>query len=76
LDGANAVLTRIVYSPDGEKIVAACQNGKLQLWNVKSKTLVASAKAHDKSATYVSFSPDGKHIASSGGMAIKLWDPD
>ena len=77
LTGANSRLMRIAYSPDGQRIAAACANGDVQVWDVKTKAVLASVKAHESNATFVAFSPNGKLIASSGAdMMIKLWDND
>ncbi len=57
--------------------------GRLKVWDVKTGALKHDLAGHDKHANAVSFSPDGKLLASAGswdndrghGSGVILWDP-
>ncbi len=66
-------LSSVVFSPDGQTIVAANTNNSVTIWShsgIKLQTL----RGHDGGVTSVAFSPDGQTIASaSDDRTIKLW---
>jgi WD40 repeat protein len=52
-------------SPDGKLVVTATENGSVQLWNPDTgKALGPPIPIH---ATFASFSPDGRRLATIGG---------
>ena len=68
----------ISVSPDGSKIATATQDGTLRLWDLKGNKLT-EFQAHQGSIQDISFSPDGKTIATAGAIsgeekAVRLWD--
>ncbi len=82
------IITNINFSPDGSMIAIAENKedvsadeylgdqaiGKVTLWNLKSEEL-KTFDAHNDEITSVSFSPDGKQIASgSANNIINLWN--
>jgi serine/threonine protein kinase len=76
-----ACLSRMVhlaFSPDGNTIAGACEEGSIQLWD--SVTLSNFATLHGVllGLHSVAFSPDGRRIVggSNGKEAIKIWDFD
>ena len=67
------------FSPDGTQIAIGYRNGPARLWSVFSESTEAELPVflHDGSATRVTFSPDGKLLATSGWDSIAiLWDVD
>ena len=64
------------FSLDGRCIASVSSlNKTINLWNVKNGELIRSFKGHSASVNSVSFSPDGRHIASgSFDYTIKLWN--
>ena len=67
------------FSPDGTQIAIGYRNGPARLWSIFSESTEAELLPflHGGPATRVTFSPDGKLLATSGwdNIAI-LWDVD
>ena len=69
----------VSFSPDNEMIAIATREGKVQLWRLKERELIANlkSKGHKGIAYDVSFSPNGEMLASAGGDGIvKLWNTE
>ncbi len=63
----------VVFSPDGQTIVAANSNNSVTIWSLEGKKL-QTLTGHDGEVKSVAFSPDGQTIASaSNDKTIKLW---
>jgi WD40 repeat protein len=63
------------FSPDGRLLALACDSGKVELW-IRDETGLrprSVLKGHTDVVWAVSFSPDGKHLASSS-REVFLWD--
>ena len=61
---------------DSYKMLFSFEDGKIQLFDIKNFSAIASFKAHKKEATSVSFSPQQESLFSSCGRdgRIKIWD--
>jgi WD40 repeat protein len=69
----------VVFSPDGRTIVSGSWDNTIRLWDVATGRLEWSLPGHpiSRSVECVAFNPDGKTIATAGGIpdrTIKLWD--
>jgi WD40 repeat protein len=57
-------------------VVSGSEDGTMKLWSLDGKELVPF-KGHEKKITSISFSPDGKVLASSSeDSTVKLWNVD
>ena len=75
----------MAFSPDRRRVLSACADNKVRLWDLTTGAEVHSAgrRAHDalvdtgRNAVWSAvFSPDGSHIATAGGNDAKLWQVD
>jgi len=79
---AHSVPLGIAFSPDGLLLATGeCHvPGFLELWKVPSGSMVTTVKAHEEPIASVTYSPDGKYVATasyatpSEGARVKLWE--
>jgi len=65
------------FSPDGEHLICATDEGKLGTIDPYTGKLLQQSKAHGLSVSCISFSADGKRMVTGGGDGVAiLWDID
>jgi WD40 repeat protein len=90
LKGHTCIVTSVGFSPDGKRIVSGgidqrtdaegrtvgrlLETGEFKVWDAATGLELFTVRGDD--ARWVSFTPDGKQIATSGytGGPLKLWD--
>ena len=63
-------------SPDG-KTIAMCNKNAIKLWDVEKNIEIARLHGHTSEIKAISFSPDGKKLASGGGPqdnTVRIWN--
>ncbi|MEM1252549.1 MAG: AAA-like domain-containing protein [Cyanobacteria bacterium P01_H01_bin.21] len=75
LKGHTASVTEASFSPTGDRIVTASDDGTARVWDAVTSEQLVELKGHTASVTEASFSPTGDRIvtASDDGTA-RVWD--
>ena len=63
-----------VYSTDGSRLAAACEDGTVRLWNPANYRSRETILLHDGAVQNIAFSRDGKWIASVQDSNAFIWD--
>jgi WD40 repeat protein/serine/threonine protein kinase len=82
LEGHDATIRRMAFSPDGTRLAGASGSGQgntwvktVPIWDVTTGELVMTLTGHSKSTTAVAYSPDGRRLATgSDDGTVRLWD--
>ncbi|BAZ08409.1 serine/threonine protein kinase [Calothrix sp. NIES-4071] len=71
----NYIARAVAITPDGQTIIVGTDEGKIQLWALKTGKLIRTLSAHTNWTQSIAISPDGKLFASgSPDGTIKLWN--
>jgi WD40 repeat protein len=79
LSGHTSKVWWVAFSRDGNTLLSVDGGGFLKFWDVATGTRRGSIKAHDSPIRAAALTPDGKLLASVGGVDFqsgeaKLWD--
>jgi WD40 repeat protein len=74
LEGHEARVTAVAFSPDGVTALSGDEGGTVILWDVPGRTRLKSFKAHDGAITGIAFAPGGGCAVSAGAdKTVRLW---
>ncbi|PYJ82216.1 MAG: hypothetical protein DME22_19220, partial [Verrucomicrobia bacterium] len=63
------------FSPDGQRIITASEDGTAGLWDVRTGHRVGEPLRHDGSVVFARFSDDGQRIVTaSADRTAKIWE--
>jgi metallo-beta-lactamase class B len=67
----------VAFSPDGKTLASGGWDDTVRLWDVEGGKELHKLAAHKAMVGHVVFSPDGRFLASRGGLdgTVRLWDP-
>ncbi|KAJ3354215.1 hypothetical protein GGF32_002644 [Allomyces javanicus] len=66
----------LAFSHAGDRLAAVGQDGRLLIWDVRTRHLLFRLHAHVLAATYLAWSPDDKYLVScSNDTKARIWDP-
>lgn len=73
--GHRSLIRALAWSPDGQKIASASEDGTVQVWTAATGSLIVTFAGHSGKVTSVAWSPDGAQIASTGEDAtVHVWE--
>ena len=73
--GHRSEVTCIERSPKGGIFAVGCADGSIRLWDVASKSVIATFNGHKKAVTALAFDDTGARLASgSQDTDLILWD--
>lgn len=76
LRNSNSV-SQALFSPDGQKLLTLMLRRNLQLWDWQTGKRVGPEMINDAVILQVSFSRDGKHIATAGSEGVaRVWETE
>ena len=75
LEGNDAPLRDVAFSPDGSRLVGVTSSGEVRVWNASSGAVAGVLPTEDDRVWMVSYSPDHRTILTVGARA-RLWAAD
>jgi len=67
----------VAFSPDGNTLAMAIDDGSVKLWDVASGDVKATLRGHKGPVWTTAFSPDGKSVATgSSDLTVRVWNAD
>ena len=68
-------ITKVVYSPDGQRIITTSDDGKIKIWDTRSGFCMATFTEHSSKVTGCEFTKQGQiFFTSSLDGSVRAWD--
>src|SRR5947209_483226 len=75
LQGSRSALTKLAWSPDGQRIACGSNDHTVYLWNASTGESLSALKGHTRVVSSAAWSPDGQTLASgSDDSTVILWN--
>ena len=69
-------VTILRFSPDETQLAAARSDGRISLWDVKSRTKRYNLRVHQRQADQLEWSSDSKRLLSSNELSAIVWNAE
>jgi small GTP-binding protein len=66
----------LAWSPDGQILASATVEYSIRIWNIKTGAIISTVEGHTNPVTSISFSHDGRILASKSDDSVRLWRCD
>jgi WD40 repeat protein len=76
LNGHPHLIAALSYSRNGRRLAAAAWDRTATVWDTSTGRRLTTFRGHTAGVQGVAFHPDGKHVASTGGGWVCVWDAD
>ena len=75
MEGHNNDVNSVAFNPNGTLLASGSRDNTIKLWNLETKTEIATLEGHNGSVNSVAFNPNkAKLISGSDDGTIKLWN--
>lgn len=74
LPGHNDGITYIKWSSSNSILLSASMDKTIKFWDIETGSSTNTLTQEDNAPDVVAWSPDEKHIASSDGLYLNIWD--
>ena len=75
LRGHTAPVRKVIFSPDGRRLVTASHDRTVRVWDTATGQEVLTLRGHTDIVWGLAFSPDGRRLASCGqDGTVRVWD--
>jgi eukaryotic-like serine/threonine-protein kinase len=73
---SGAVFRGVVFSPDGRRLASAGTDNTVRIWEAGTWKEILVLSGHTDDVASVAMSADSRHIASSSGRELIIWDAE
>jgi WD40 repeat protein/serine/threonine protein kinase len=74
VESSNFGSVTVSFSPDGKRLASGGSGGSVKVWDAQTGQELLALKGHTGQVSSVTFSPDGKRLASASGDEVMVWD--
>jgi len=72
--GQVSMLRTICFSPDSKYIASGSDDNSIKIWLTSNQTEIKKLSGHSSRIEYLSWSSNGKYLASASSSVVKVWD--